>query len=224
MSRRILGLSLIVFLFTALPYGTAKSKDKKKSLLSDDVLQARDVLVTIDPEDGISLDHPNDNPMARQDVENALMTWGHFNLVMDAGSADLIFVVHRGTGKTVAPVVRGGPADDRPVIAESTSDADGESTRIGVQHGNRRTGLDDPDANTGPHVGESIGALQDMLTVFRGRQQLDSQRGDPLGEAPLWRFRSKDALHSPDVPAVNEFRKAFEEAETEAQNRTKKTP
>jgi len=224
MSRRFLGLSLIVFLLAALPYSTAKNKDKKKSLLSDDVLQARDVLVTVDPEDGISLDHPNDNPIARQDVENALMLWGHFNLVMDAGSADLIFVVHRGTGKTVAPIVRGGPADDRPVIAESSSDENGSATRIGIQHGNQRTGLEDPDANTGPHVGESIGVSQDMLTVFRGRQQLDSQRGDPLGGAPIWRFRSKDALHSPDVPAVKEFRKAFEEAETEAANRTKKTP
>ncbi len=224
MSRRIFAVYLAGFLFAALPFSNAKNKDKKKLLLPDDVLQAHSVLVAVDPAEGISLDHPNDNPIARQDVENAIMTWGRFNLVMEARSADLILIVHRGTGKTVAPIVRGGPVDDRPVIAESTGDADGQSTRIGIQHGNRPRDLSDPDANTGPHVGEQIGASQDMLTVYRGRQDFEGQSADVLGEAPLWRYIAKDALHSPDVPAVSQFRKAIEEAEAQAQNRTKKGP
>ncbi len=224
MSCRVLGLALFVFLLTAVIPGTARNKDKKKLLLPDDVLQARSVLVTVDPEDGVSLTHPNDNPIARQDVENAIMRWGRFNLVMDARSADLILLVHRGRGKMVEPIVRGGPQDDRPVIAESTSDADGETTRIGVQHGNRQEDLPDPDANTGPHVGEQIGATQDMLTVYRGGPDSVGENGGPIGGAPVWRYIAKDALHSPDVPAVGEFRKAIEAAETRAQNRTKKTP
>jgi hypothetical protein len=35
----------------------------------------------------------------------------------------------------------------------------------------------------------------------------------PLDAAPAWRYLAKDALHSPDVPAVAEFRKIIAEAE-----------
>ena len=35
----------------------------------------------------------------------------------------------------------------------------------------------------------------------------------PLERSPLWRYARKDALRSPGVPAVEEFRKAAEEAE-----------
>ena len=46
-----------------------------------------------------------------------------------------------------------------------------------------------------------------MFTVYEGR--LDG----PLDRAPAWRYVNKDALRSPNVPAVAEFRKIIEEAE-----------
>jgi hypothetical protein len=47
-----------------------------------------------------------------------------------------------------------------------------------------------------------------MFAVYEGRL------GAPLDQqAPTWRYINKDALHSPNVPAVAEFRKLIEEAE-----------
>jgi hypothetical protein len=57
-----------------------------------------------------------------------------------------------------------------------------------------------------------------MFVVYRGGQ------ADPLDKAPVWRYIAKDALHSPDVPAVDQFRKVIEEAEKQAQKRTKQSP
>jgi len=215
MSLRLSALLPLLFLFAVLSFGNAKDKDKKKIPLPDDVLSARTVLVVANPDDGISLERPNDIPIARQDVEKAIMLWGRFTLVMEARSADLIITVHKGSGKTVTPIVRGGPVDDRPVIAESTD----EQTRIGVHHGGP-SDLGDPNVdpqNTGPHVGEEIGASQDMFVVYRGG-------ADPLDGAPVWRYIAKDALRSPEVPAVDQFRKAIEEAEKQAQKCTKQSP
>jgi hypothetical protein len=211
---------VIVFLFAGLSSGIAKDKDKKKILLPDDVLQARTAFVAVSPEDGISLEHPNDNPIARQDVEKAIMLWGRFTLAMDARSADLIMIVHKGSGKMITPVVRGGPLDNRPVIGESTGDPNSQTTRIGVQQG-RPPDLGDPDGdsqNTGPHTGEQIGPSQDTFTVYRGG--LDH----PRDSVPVWRYIAKDALHSPEVPAVDQFRKVMEEADKQAQKRTKQSP
>ena len=221
MSRRFSALSLLFLLLAAFSSSNAKDKEKKKLLLADDVLRAQTVLVAVNPDDGISLERPNDNPIARQDVENAIMRWGRFTLVMEASRADLIIIVHKGSGKTVTPIVRGGPVDNRPVIAESTGDANGQSTRIGIQQG-RPPDLGDPNVdpgNTGPHVGEAIGASQDMFSVYRG-----GQLAHPLDSVPVWRYVAKDALRSPEVPAVDQFRKVIEEAEKQAQKRTKQSP
>ena len=61
------------------------AKDKKKGLLPADVLQARTVLVLVDPNAGVAIEHPNADRTAREDVEKALMQWGRFNLVMECG-------------------------------------------------------------------------------------------------------------------------------------------
>lgn len=217
MSLRIAPLALVVLFFACL--SSSNAKDKKKTLLPDYVLKAHSVFVTVDhPEDGVSIEHPNDDQIAEQDVEKALMRWDRFNLVMNAGSADLIITVRKGTGKTVAPVVRGGPTDDRPVIIESTGGADSQDTRIGVQTGNRPNVNNQDPAGTGPQLGESVGAAPDMLSVYRGGED------ESLNETPVWRYTAKNALHSPDVPAVDQFRKAIEEAEKQAQKQTKPGP
>ena len=56
----------------------AAGKNKKKVLLPDDVLEASTVLVVVDPDAGMSLDAPNANRTAQEDVERALMNWGRF--------------------------------------------------------------------------------------------------------------------------------------------------
>jgi hypothetical protein len=85
----------------------AAAKNKKKVLLPDDVLDARTVLVVVDPEAGVAMDDPLANRKAQEDVEKALMSWGRFTLVMEASSADLIISVRKGNGKTVEPTIGG---------------------------------------------------------------------------------------------------------------------
>jgi len=46
----------------------------------------------------------------------------------------------------------------------------------------------------------------------------------PLNRAPLWRYVAKNGLRSPDVPAVEEFRKALAEAEKQLQKQQQKKP
>ena len=98
----------------------AAGKDKKKIILPKDVLEARTVLVVIDPDAGIAVDAPNANRTAQEDVEKALMSWGRFTLATDVSTADLIISVRRGNGKTAQPTIGGVPTNNRPVIFEPT--------------------------------------------------------------------------------------------------------
>ena len=95
MRHRILAASLGVLICC----GFAAGKDKKRVLLPDDVLEARTVLVVIDPDAGISPESPNANRAARENVEQALMKWGRLELVTDVSSADLVITVRKGKRK-----------------------------------------------------------------------------------------------------------------------------
>lgn len=55
----------------------------------------------------------------------------------------------------------------------------------------------------------------DMFVVYQGGA------GNPLDGPAAWRCMNKDALKSPSVPAVAEFRKAIEEAERQQQQKKK---
>jgi len=80
--------------------------------------------------------------------------------------------------------------------------------RVGAQQG-RNTPVTNPNATppTGPHPQTEVGPSQDTLTVYRGQVEY------PLDAPPVWRYAAKDALSSPTVPAVAQFRKAIEETE-----------
>jgi hypothetical protein len=65
--------------------------------------------------------------------------------------------------------------------------------------------------DTTPHPSAEIGPSGDTFEVYRGRVEY------PLDNAPVWRYLAKDALRSPDVPAVEAFRKLIEEAEKQQQ-------
>ncbi len=123
---------------------------------------------------------------------------------MEESNADLIISVRKGNGKTVQPTVAGVPINNRPVIFEPT-DSGG---RVGVHTGNP-PGTGDP-TNSQPQSPSpqiEAGPSQDMFAVFRGNRE------GALDYPAVWRYTAKDALRSPAVPAVDEFRKLIAEAE-----------
>jgi hypothetical protein len=198
MTRNWVSLMTLLVLLTTSVHG----KDKKK-ILPAYVLQARTVLVMVDPEAGISPLDPNANRIAQQDVEKALMNWGRFTPVMDAQTADLVVSIRRGHGKAANPTI-GGVPNDRPVLVQPND----SGIRIGAQQG-KNTPVTDPSVGgpPTPHPQTEIGPSEDMFSVYRGQVEY------PLDSPPAWRYVAKDALRSPSVPAVEQFRKVIEETE-----------
>lgn len=182
----------------------AAGKDKKKIILPEDILAAKTVLVVVDPDAGIAIEAPNANRTAREDVEKALMNWGRFILAIDASTADLIISVRRGNRKVVQPTIGGVPANNRPVIFEPT-DSGGT---LGGHRGNPPQAGDPTSAQPqSPHPQVEVASTEDVFVVYRGK------RDNALDTSSVWRYSAKDALRSPDVPAVEEFRKVIIEAE-----------
>lgn len=200
--RKSLAVSYLLVCSLAASAPIASAKDKKKVLLPTDVLQARTVLVVVDPDAGIVAEAPNANPTARNDVEQALMKWGRFSLVSNGTDADLIITVRKGNGKIAQQTIGDVPVNRRPVILQPTdSGAQNQNPTIAGDPSNP------PWPSHGPHPQEEIGPTQDMFVVYRGA------RDNPLDSPPVWRYAAKDALRSPDVPAVEEFQKLIAEAE-----------
>lgn len=184
------------------------AKDKKKSYLPADVLRAETVLVLVDPKAGTDVQDPNANRIARVDVEQALMKWGRFSLAMEAETADLIITVRKGNGKVAQPTIGGVPNNNRPVIFEPSD----SSVRIGGRQGSNGNPNDPSNPQyPSPSPQVEVGPSQDMFVVYRGRK--NDPDADPLDWPSVWRYSAKNALHSPDVPAVEEFHKLITESE-----------
>jgi len=213
MNRRLSLLVIAVLLGTALLPNQAIAKDKNKSVLPEYVLRAETVLVMIDPDAGEPLDQPAINAAARDNVEKALSEWGRYRLVLDGQHSDLVIVVRTGDGKMARPTMKGGGIDQRGGVAQSTD----TTVRIGVQHGQNPTSNPTMDPmDRGPHISNEIGPSEDSFEVFMGTEH------DPRDSRPVFRYIKKDCLKpSPNVPAVEEFRKAVAEAE---KPKTPKTP
>ena len=202
--RRVLASSVVFVMFSVFAAG----KDKKKILLPQDVLQARTVLVVIDPNAGVSLDSPNANRTAQDSVEKALMKWGRFDLATDVSTADLIITVRKGSGKMAQPTI-GGIPNNRPVIFQPTE----SGGRVGGTRGTPPM-AGDPTAHQSqdPTPQVEVGSVDDMFAVYRGK------RDDALDAPTVWRYTAKGALNSPEVPAVDAFRKLIVEAEKQSTN------
>ncbi len=110
----------VSFLMIILVASLATAGDKKKVLLPVYVLQAKTVLVIIDPDAGISMTAPQANKTAQDDVEKALMKWHRLSPVMPGMPADLVITVRKGSGKIVQPTIGGEPTNDRPVVVQPT--------------------------------------------------------------------------------------------------------
>jgi hypothetical protein len=201
----------IVFLFLALlSVPLINAKDKKKQLLPEEVLRARNVMVVIHPDAGETVTSPLANRNAQDEVERAITKWGRFNLVMDPQIADLIIAVRKGNKS--GPIISHSPADNRPVIFQpGIADA-----RIGQPQG-RSPNLTEPIpgdmGNRGPQLGTQVFSSDDTFEVYRGRVEY------PLDSSPVWRYIAKNSLNAPQVAAVEQFRKAIEESEKQSQHK-----
>lgn len=208
LSRLSLLLSLALLLA-----GLAPANNKKKDSLPAEVLDARTVVVLVDPDAGMSTSAPLANKTAQDDVEKALANWGRLKLVLIGGTnADLVITVRKGNAKIVQPTVSGEPANDRPVVVVPSD----TGIHIGVQQGRPADSTQPPPADTSPGLGGEVGPTEDTFLVYRG-----GSGSPPLERAPVWRYVAKNGLRSPDVPAVAEFRKAVEAALKQQQKTTK---
>jgi hypothetical protein len=174
------------------------------------VLQARTVSVIIDPDAGMSLSDPNANQTAQKDVETALLKWGRFQTVLSTAEADIVIVVHKGTGKLADATVN-DPRENRR--GGSITNTDG-AVAVGVQHGQPPPQPGDtPQPQMPPpelHPQAEVGSRDDSFVVYQGHTN------EPTNSVLAWRYVHKNALHSHDVPAVDEFRKAVEAAAKQA--------
>jgi hypothetical protein len=199
--------ALIAIVLFSVP---ASAKDKKKYLLPMEVLNARTVLVVVDPTAGVDAADPNANRLARVAVEQALDKWGRFRLVEQGYTADLVIMVRKGSGKMAQPTIGGTPVNGIPPVS-------GGSTSAGTSAGGRwgNPGFPNDPSNAGtqpstPHPQVEVGSSQDMFVVYRGNVDLNSS---PLDAPAVWRYTERGALASPSVPAVEAFRKLVAESE-----------
>jgi hypothetical protein len=208
MAIRIRLLLSLVLVFACF----ASANNKKKETLPAEVLNAQTVVVLIDPDAGMSTSEPMANRTAQQDVERALANWGRLKLILTGNSADLVITVRKGNGKIVQPTINGEPTNDRPVVIVPNDNG----IHVGGQQGRPPDSSQPFPQNTSPGLGTEIGPVEDTFLVYRG-----GPGSPPLERAPVWRYTAKNGLHSPDVPAVAEFRKVVEAAIKQQQKTTK---
>ena len=207
-----LAVTLILSPFALAPSLLAKPKDPT---LPAYIMQARTVLVVVDPTAGIDLDDPRANEVARKDVETALLSWGRFVTVMSGEDADLTIVIRKGNGKPVNTTVSDPRQNSRPGDVTTTDDA----ISLGGQHGQGPGSNRQPGASSPPHPQTEVGnVVVDSFIVQQGTA--DGATGGSIG----WRYMAKDALHPHDVPAVDAFKKAIAEAEKAAAKQQAKAP
>jgi hypothetical protein len=194
-----------------------------KPTLPGYILNARTVTVMIDPAAGISLSDPNANQTAQRDVETALLKWGRFTTVIGPEDADLIIVLRRGHGR-LADATISDPRQNSRVGSVSRTD---DGIAIGAQHGvpppgaSSTNGMPAPPRQDGSSTARpqaEIGITEDSFLVFEGKREYGAS------DAPGWRWIHKNGLHAHDVPAVEEFRKAIEEAEKQSAQQQGKHP
>ena len=190
------------------------AKKKEKQVLPNTVLRAQTVFVVIQPDAREPLTEPNANLKAQKAVEEALMKWGKFRLALDTTAADIVISVQKGTGEVMSPTISGGPVDSRP------GDVEGDAGQIRIMgqkgHPPDTTSIPTNEPSAPVHTGTQTGGSEDVLRLFiAGGVQ------NPLDYPSVWSYSRKDALKGPEVAAVAELKKVFEESEKVAADREK---
>ena len=186
------------------------AKDKTKTPLPFYVLHARTVAVLVDPDAGVSIDDPRANQVAQKDVETALLNWGRYEPILATQAADLIIVLRKGHGHLVDDTISDPRQNNRAGVINPTDNG----IAIGAQHGQQGNPSDASNSglttSQSPRSQMEIGEPDDSFVVFQGGGP------NPLDSPPIWRYMAKGGLHSHDVPAVAQFRKAVAETEKAA--------
>ncbi|MGI4756456.1 MAG: hypothetical protein ACRYGF_06360 [Janthinobacterium lividum] len=197
---------MLLVTLLVLPVGFAK--DKAKAVLPSYILKAKTVSVLIDPNSGIEVADPQANRTAQKDVETALLKWGRFEPVIDSATAELLIVVRRGNGKVVNSTLPAPQQNRRPSVISG----DDANILVGGQRGTEPNSPNHPDTSLPgrPHPQIEAGEPDDSFLVYEGQQR------DALDSNPGWRYVAKDGLRPHNVPAVDAFRKAIEDAEKAA--------
>src|SRR5579864_678841 len=115
---------LMAGLLMAVP---AVAKDK---ILPAYILQARTVVVIIDPDAGVDVQDPRANQVAQKDVEAALMKWGRFELLNGSQKADLVVVIRRGH-KRATDMTVSDPTQNNRVGVTATDNGMGAGAQNG---------------------------------------------------------------------------------------------
>lgn len=201
--RRVLVLSLVLLSCVAV----ANAKKKKKPPLPADVLGAHTAWVIVDPQAGVDVTDPLANRHAIDDVNNALARWGRITPVTDPSQADLIIVIRKGNGKLVDETIGGTPMNTPPQVT-------GQRTPDGGFNTSGRAGPP-IERQDNPHPQMEVTTPDDTFAVYRGNPAYNNDLSlrKPLDSPPVWRYSARDALESPSVPAVDQFRKVIAESE-----------
>jgi hypothetical protein len=202
-----------VLLATTLFIASAGFAKDKKPPLPFTVLQAKTVAVLVDPDAGISIEDPRANQVAQKDVETAFLNWGRFLPLLSGQPADLIIVVRRGHGHLVDDTITDSRQNNRPGVINPTDNGiaiGGQRGPQGNPQGNMPNTSPSNPPTPAPGSQIEVGAPDDSFVVYQGGVS------NPLDSPPIWRYVTKDGLHSHDVPAVAAFRKAIAETEKAA--------
>ena len=174
-----------------------------------DILEARTIAVVADPASAAR--DSQENQRARLEVESALRNWGKYQVVSEGGNPDLIMVVRKGHAEAATI---GGTTTPPPVLV---GPAGSDGVNIGIRRG-QNPPLSQPNpSGTRPGLGSEAGSAEDLLDVYLGSTPLPGDARNPtqhpLDEPPAWSYTGTDALKSPNLEAVAQFRKAVEAAE-----------
>jgi hypothetical protein len=213
MSNRVRITIFFAIVLAVVPLASAK--DKKKQPLPNYVLKAQTIAVVIRPEAGEPLASPTANRNAQINVMNALSKWGRYRVVSDAQTADLIVAVQKGHAN--GPTIRNSPGDSQPVTLDGgVPPSDGGSVPpAGV--GRRSPDLTNPGmgrpATRSPGITNEAGMSEDSFEVFMGGVDY------PLDAPPVWRYVAKDALSSPQMTAIQQFKNAVNDSDQISQQK-----
>src|SRR5215469_5515140 len=119
-------------------------------------------------------------------------------------------------GHANGATIRNSPVDSQPIILDGgVQPADGGIPPAGV-HG-RSPDLTNPGmgrpSSRAPNISNEAGMSEDSFEVYMGGVD------HPLDAPPVWRYVAKDALNSPQVTAVQQFRNAVNESDQLSQQK-----